>query len=83
MESPMDEKEILAQVTEMVNDREFERYTPADLGRMLMTVLETDHDDLSEKAVSSLFLVAASLMRDHVEAVEKDVFAVRDIYQKR
>ena len=78
----MDKKEVLRQVVEMVNDGEFERFTPAELGGILIEVLTKFYDELPEKAVGPLFLVTASLMRDHCEAVEKDIFAVRDIYQR-
>jgi hypothetical protein len=79
----MNSKEIIQRVTEMVANREMEEFSSSELSGCLLHVLEHDSENLPDHAVGVLFLVAASLMRDHVNSVEKDILAARDIYQRR
>lgn len=75
----MDRQEIVQRLTEMVNDPDGEQLNPAELAGLLVQVLQESHEDLSERSADALFVVAASLMRDHVDAVEKDILFVRSL----
>lgn len=77
----MNKIEIMQHVTRMVNDRDLEKFSQAELGGLVIHALE--NNELPERAMQALILVAACLMKDHSDDVEKDVLAVRDIYQRR
>jgi hypothetical protein len=81
----MNRDEIIKRVGAMVE--EIQRDDLPDLSPLLLSgmvsKLLADHlNDLPERVVNGLFLVAACLMRDHVNAVEKDIQAARDIYKR-
>lgn len=75
----MDRHEIVQRLTEMVNDPDGEQLSPAELAGLLVQVLQESHEELSERSTDALFVVATSLMRDHVDAVEKDILFVRSL----
>ena len=79
----MNRKEIVQRLTEMVNRGEMEEFSSSELSGLLLHVLENDSDTLPDHAVDALFLVAASLMKDHVDSVEQDILTARDIYRRR
>lgn len=75
----MNTEEITQRLTMMVNDPALEQFSGAELSGLVTHVLEMEIDRLSERAANALFVVAASLMRDHVDAVEKDILFVRSL----
>jgi hypothetical protein len=75
----MDRQEIVQRLTGMANDPDREQLSPAELAGILIQVLQESHENLSERSADALFVVAASLMRDHVDAVEKDILFVREL----
>lgn len=75
----MERQEIVQRLTEMVDDPDGEKLSPAELAGLLVQVLQESHEDLAERSADALFVVAASLMRDHVDAVEKDILFVRSL----
>jgi len=79
----MNREEITQTLIQMVNDPEIERLSAAELSGLATHVLETNFYGLSEQAVGALFIVAASLMRDHVDAVEKDILFVRSLMRSK
>jgi hypothetical protein len=79
----MSPEKINEHCCEMVADRDMHVFTSSELSGLLLHVLGEDFNALPERTVSAMFLVAASLMRDHVNLIEQDILATRKIYQKR
>lgn len=82
----MNQGEINTRVEEMVvesHGEDFLDISSSELSGILMKMLGDHFYNLPEPVTDGLFLVAASLMRNHVNSVEKDILAARDIYKRQ
>jgi hypothetical protein len=79
----MNREEILKRLENLANEGSHEVCAKTKLAATLLEVIEAEFGNMSDQSVDSIFFVAASLIKDHANAVEQDILTVRDIFRSR